>query len=222
MTKTFAERVRTSIPANIRGGMYYAIHYLVVSVFFSYISVAYIERGMTGVQLGTLNSLGSIVMLIASPLLTGIADRKGWHLPFLSIGNILYGIAMMSINFAPTFAVLAFITAIASFIKAPTNPIGEGLIIRMANKYGLNFGSMRIWGSISFTIFCISAGWLWDVIGLEWLFWIGGGLFILRSLMGFVLEPIEQKTDVKPAAEKARPQKGEWLSPLKTESFSST
>jgi PPP family 3-phenylpropionic acid transporter len=219
MQESFAAKVRSTIPPHIRGGLYYAVHFAVVSIYFSYVSVAFIERGLTGVQLGTMSSIGSIVTLFASPILTGIADRKGWHIPFVSIGNILFGISVLLINYAPNFAILALIGAVGAFVKAPTNPIGDGLMIRMTNKHHLDFGSMRIWGSISFTIFCISAGWLWDTIGLEKLFWVGGFLFILRALMGLILESVSDSEPTTAAINRNKLPKGDWLSPFKDKLF---
>lgn len=209
--------LRKRLSPHLRGGIYYAVHFTIVSIYFSYVNVAYIERGITGVQLGTLSAVGSVLMLIASPLLTGLADRKGWHLAFLMLGNLLFGLSVIGINFASSFPLLLLITSTGGFFKAPANPIGDGLVIRMANKHQINFGQMRIWGSLSFTIFCLLAGRLWDLIGLQWLFWIGGSLFFLRAMMAFLLDPPDKQTIVEasPPGEK----RGNMLAPLKDPLF---
>ncbi|NSW53283.1 MAG: MFS transporter [Anaerolineae bacterium] len=208
--------LRHHLSPYLRGGIYYAVHFTIVSVYFSYVNVAYIERGISGVQLGTLSAVGSVLMLIASPLLTGLADRKGWHLAFLALGNLIFGLSVIGINFAYSFPLLLLVTSVGGFFKAPANPIGDGLVIRMANKHHINFGQMRVWGSLSFAVFCLLAGRLWDLIGLEWLFWIGGSLFFLRALMAVLLDPPEKQTGPQHTPGMAR---GSLLTPLKDRLF---
>lgn len=215
--KTPSSDLQYKLSPHVRGGIYYAVHFIIVSIYFSYTNVAYIERGITGTQLGILSAVGSIVSLIASPLLTSIIDRKNWHLQAIIYGNLIFGLSVLGINFVFTsFPLLLLVTSVGGFFKAPANPVGDGLVIRMANKYNINFGQMRVWGSISFTVFCLLAGKLWDIIGIEWVFWVGGFLFVLRTAMGFLLDPPEKKPE---DAQKAAKVKRHWFAPLKDRTF---
>ncbi len=172
----------------LRGAIYYAIFYAVVGSYFAYINVAYIQRGLSGVQIGTFSSVGAFLALVASPLLTGLADRKGWHTQILVINNLLFGISLVSLYFIPTFQWMLPVVAINAVAGAPLMPISDSLLVRMANKHRLDFGKMRLWGSIGFTVVCILTGTLWNVIGLEYLFIVSGIIFILRSLSVMLIE----------------------------------
>ena len=172
----------------MRGAVYYAIFYAVVGSYFAYINVAYIQRGLSGVQIGTFSSVGAFLALVASPLLTGLADRKGWHKQILVINNLLFGIALVSLYYIPTFKWMLPVVAIIAVVGAPMMPISDSLLVRMANIYRLDFGKMRLWGSIGFTVMCILTGTIWDVIGLEYLFIVSGIVFILRSLSVMLIE----------------------------------
>ncbi|MCD6474767.1 MAG: MFS transporter [Anaerolineaceae bacterium] len=172
----------------MKGAVYYAAFYAVVGSYFAYINVAYIQRGLSGVQIGTFSSVGAFLALVASPLLTGLADRKGWHKQILVINNLVFGIALVALFFIPTFRWMLPVVALNAVAGAPLMPISDSLLVRMANKYHLDFGQMRLWGSIGFTVVCILTGTLWDAIGLEYLFIISGILFGLRSLSVLLLE----------------------------------
>jgi len=57
----------------IRSSLFYAVHFAALGGVFSYYNVALIERGFTGMQIGLFSSLNSAIILLASPLLTGLA-----------------------------------------------------------------------------------------------------------------------------------------------------
>ncbi|MCK5794871.1 MAG: MFS transporter, partial [Anaerolineales bacterium] len=161
-----------------------------------YVNVAYIQRGLSGVQIGTFGLVGSLLALIAGPLLTGLADRRGWHRQVLIFSNLAYGLTLVGVYFAPTFRWMLPIVAMNAVLETPFRPISDSLVVRMANKYHLDFGKMRVWGSIGFTVACIFAGTIWDVIGLEYLFLVTGILFGLRSLSVLLLEaPTHKKKE---------------------------
>lgn len=182
-----------SLSPAMRGAIYYAVFYAVVGSYFAYINVAYIQRGLSGVQIGTFSSVGALLALIASPLLTGLADRKCWHKQILIFNNLVFGIALVGLYFIPTFRWMLPVVAINAVAGAPLMPISDSLLVRMANKYNLDFGQMRLWGSIGFTVVCILTGTLWDAIGLEYLFIISGILFGMRSLSVLLLEAPDRK-----------------------------
>lgn len=210
--------IHNKLSPYLRGSLYFAVLSAAMSVFVSYINVAYIERGITGVQIGTLTAVGSVISVVTSPLLTNLSDRKNWHVLYIFLSNFLFGFSIIMINFSPTFAILLGWSTFGGIVRSPANPIANGLIVRMANKYHLNFGQMRVWGSISFILFSILAGWLWDQIGLEWLFWIGGGFFIFRAFMAILLDPVDK--DGQPDEDKIKPNGTKnWLLPLKDHFF---
>ncbi|MBN2048370.1 MAG: MFS transporter [Anaerolineaceae bacterium] len=180
----------------LRGGFYYASRYGAIAIYFSYANIVFIDRGITGVQLGTINALSSLVVLFASPILAGIADRKGQHIRMLSILLFLYGVMIGLFTFTHSFTLLLPVALLAAFVGAPMNAIGDSAVVSMASKYQIDFGRMRLWGSFGYVLFGFFAGWLWDQISLEMLFLIGGAAFIFESVITLLLDgpDTEQQT----------------------------
>jgi PPP family 3-phenylpropionic acid transporter len=56
--------------------------------------------------------------------------------------------------------------------------ISDSLIARMARRYQLNFGSMRLWGSFGFAASALLFGVVWQMLGFGWMF-IVGSLFAI-------------------------------------------
>ena len=179
----------TGNPA-IRGALYYAIYFGVIGAYFAYVNVVYIQRGLTGVQIGILNAVGSVMILFSGPLFTNIADNKGWHRGFLFLGHLMFGVSIFGLHIAPNFSFMMLSIAIGALFSGPVMPLSDMMIVKMANRYQLDFGHMRIWGSIGFFVVCTFMGRVWDTIGTENLFLIGGILFTARAITTFLIDPI--------------------------------
>ncbi|MEE4194142.1 MAG: MFS transporter [Anaerolineae bacterium] len=184
---------RSFSPA-LRGALYYAIFFGVVGAYFAYVNVVYINRGLTGVQIGILNAVSSAMVMISSPFFTGLADRTGWHRRMLFLSNFVFGLSILGLHFTTNFPLMLLITGLGAIFAGPVMPLSDMLIVKMSNRYELDYGGMRIWGSIGFFIVCTAFGRIWDLIGLDNLFLVGGILFALRALCTFLIDPIGKVT----------------------------
>ncbi|HET60122.1 MAG TPA: MFS transporter [Chloroflexi bacterium] len=176
----------------LRGSAYYAVFFGVVGMYFAYVNVVFIQRGLSGVEIGLINAVSAAMILISSPLLTALADRTGWHRPILAIAHLFFGAAIFTLHFTTSFPLILAIVAVGSFCSAPASPLSDMLVVRMAARHDLDFGHMRLWGSLGFTAVCLLSGVIWNRIGFGYLFLAGGVLFALRSFSVLLLEPISK------------------------------
>lgn len=200
----------------IRSSLFYAIHFAALGGVFSYYNVALIERGFTGMQIGLFSSLNSAIILLASPLLTGLADKKNWHRQILLAGNIGFAVAFLGMHFPQTFLAFLPFPILTAMFGAPSNPLTDAMIVRMVNTHNLNLGKVRVWGSIGSAISSILMGFLLDHIGLRLLFIAGGCILLCRAFAVPLLDPIQKKETAAPVA---TPRKTDWLAPLKDSLF---
>lgn len=180
----------SSITPALRGSAYYAVFFGVVGMYFAYVNVVFLQRGLNGVQIGLINAVSAVMILISSPLLTSLADRTGWHRPILAVAHLFFGAAIFSLHFTTSFPLILAIIAVGSFCSAPASPLSDMLVVRMAARHDLDFGHMRLWGSLGFTAVCLVSGVIWNRVGFGYLFLAGGVLFALRSLSVLLIEPI--------------------------------
>jgi len=85
---------------------------------------------------------------------------------------------------------LGFITLISIF-RSPVNPLADSLVASMASRFRLDYGHMRLWGSIFFTISAISLGAVWQQTGFKTMFTVSSTCFIVVSLSAFLLDEPE-------------------------------
>ena len=67
-------------------------------------------------------------------------------------------------------------------------PLADGLIARMASRKQLEFGRMRLWGSVSFAVFSLAFGWLWSLVGYSAMLFLTGALMMLMTPFALLLE----------------------------------
>jgi len=209
------KQLSTHQSAAVRGSSFYAIFFAVMGIYFAYFNVALVQRGFTGVQIGVFSSLSSVIILIASPLLTALADRHAWHRQMLFWGTIGFAASLVGLHYAESFEAMLPFMATAALANAPVNALADTLAIRMSNHYDLDFGRMRVWGSVGFTVLCVLSGFLWDVIGLRSLFLVGAIVFVVRAFSAYLLDAVPPEASVAGTAK----LRANLLAPLKDKFF---
>lgn len=119
----------------------------------------WLERGgLDPVQISTLLTVPVFVRLVTTPIFTHLADRASERT------HVLIAISAMSLLFAAIlimpmgyWSLVAVITALAVF-WSPQVPIADSIALSGVRRYGLDYSSVRIWGSVMFLLSSISAG----------------------------------------------------------------
>jgi PPP family 3-phenylpropionic acid transporter len=159
-----------------RGSLYYLGFWGSMGVFMPFINVHFADLGLNGRQIGLLAALVPLMTLVYAPPLSALADRRRWRVPLLKRLIIGFVLTFFLLGFARTFVALALLMALLALFLSPLVPLADSLIARMSVRYGLNYGSMRLWGSFGFAAMAISCGALWQRVGF-------GPMFILTSLL---------------------------------------
>ncbi|MCB8968831.1 MAG: MFS transporter [Chloroflexota bacterium] len=167
---------RTFSPALV-GALYYWFYWSFVAVYDPYLNVYLAQLGLNGVQLGILATILPLAMLIYSPFVAALADQHG-RLRILKLLIAGWGVLLLFMQLPRTFWGILPLIIILAVTRTPTIPIGDSIVARMTNRHNLNFGSMRLWGSIGFASFSILCGFIWEQTGFAPMFWTAAVLSI--------------------------------------------
>ncbi len=119
----------------------------------------WLERGgLDPVQISTLLTVPVFVRLVTTPIFTHLADRASERT------HVLIAISAMSLLFAAVlvlpmgyWSLVVVITALAVF-WSPQVPIADSIALSGVRRYGLDYSSVRIWGSVMFLLSSVAAG----------------------------------------------------------------
>lgn len=115
-------------------------------------------RGLSSTDIGALLAAGMLLRVVAAPL-SGIFadahnDRRGMMLFLFLVVTAGYG----ALNWV-TVPLLIFAAAIpANVAVGCTTPLLESVSVRLANRFGFDYGHVRLWASSAFVFANIGSG----------------------------------------------------------------
>ncbi len=141
-----------------RLGLFYAAIFLLVGIQLPFWPVWLAGRGLGASEIGLV--LGSALWLkvFINPLAGVLADRSG-RLRLVMVGFAIANLAgfvlfVPAYGFWSLFAINALTTAASSALM----PLGDNLAITTAYDLKLDYGRIRVWGSVSFILGSLGAG----------------------------------------------------------------
>src|SRR5215213_8139641 len=205
-----SNRMRVPIKRNLkparRGSIYYLAFWAAIGIYMPFTNVYFVNLGLSGREIGLLAALPPLFTLTVAPALAGLADRRGWRVRILALSLAGLGIALILLSFPRVFLALAPLMALMALVRSPIGPVADSLVARMAARHRLNFGGMRLWGSLGFALVAIASGALWQRVGYSWMFVLAGLAFLPVALCALLLEegPVIERAARRPLREVAR------------------
>lgn len=137
---------------------YYALVYMTVSIFGSFISVYYLSKGFTILQIGVLQAIGSVSSVFILPLWASLSDRVKYKTTILKtviIGSICTVILYPLVSgFIATVAVgIVFMVFYTSIIS-----LGDAIAVDRITRLNAKFTTVRLFGTLGYALTVIIAG----------------------------------------------------------------
>lgn len=196
MVRSFTQNLSPAV----RGAIYYFAFWGVVGVYIPFMFVHFKQIGLTGTQIGLFATFMPLMMLTTAPIVANFADRRRIRTRVLALCIVLLGISLALIGLTNEFWLLLPFMLFMAFVRSPIAGIGDGLVAKMAVTHGVNFGSMRLWGSFGFASIAAISGIFWQQYGYQPMFLVACIGFCAMAVLALVLDE-----------EAAAPQqKGSW------------
>lgn len=192
---------------SFRGAAYYAVYWSVFGIYFPYINLELSRRGFSGIEIGTIGSIRSFVIMLLAPVIARIADRRQNRVKILSRFMGFAGIGITLFMFPDTFPLLIAATVLMAISMAPLDSLSNSITVRMANRYHLDFGRMTFWGAVAFSSINLIGGLIWQQVGFKWIYPAAGFFYLIVSQIAKTLDEPGEEQSVKegePPAEKKR------------------
>ncbi len=154
-----------------------------------------------GNQVGLLIGASLIAKTIGQPLLSYVADLMGRRL-MLIIAAFASGAGTLALVFAYNYFVVLGLLLFAGFFIGPILALTDALAL---SNEQLNYGHVRLWGSLGFAVAVVAGGQLIDTWGVPMVIWLEvAGLGVLLAIT-FGLPQRGHQRDVQrtPAARSA-------------------
>jgi PPP family 3-phenylpropionic acid transporter len=144
------------IPLRLSG--YYAAIFLIVGVKAPFWPVFLSGRGLGAREIALLFAAAIWVNVIATPAIGALADRLDRRRLVMIVlaGIAIAGYAGMWT--AGGFWALLVLTVIAGTSQAAIMPLGDSITLAAVRDIGIDYGRVRVWGSVTFIIAAVASG----------------------------------------------------------------
>jgi len=158
MTPAPFERLRRTV--SVRLALLFAAIFFVTGTALPYLPVWLAWRDLSAPEIAIISACPQFVRVLATPAIAFAADRLGDHRRFLIL--LAWSAVASYALLAQMRGFLAVLIASVLLAAAWTSimPLAEAIAIRGMNAVRLDYGRMRLWGSISFTAAALTGGWL--------------------------------------------------------------
>jgi PPP family 3-phenylpropionic acid transporter len=152
---------------SLRLGAFYGALFTVYGVHLPYLPVWLDVRGLSAEQIAAITAAPYFLRVLITPTVALWADGTGRHRALIN------GLAWLALLLAILFAQMQsfwalFLLAVPFAIALSTAvPLTETIAVAGVRAHGLDYGRMRLWGSITFVAAGCVGGWLIDRVGAD-------------------------------------------------------
>ncbi len=138
---------------------FYASYFLAVGLFVPFWPLWLDSKGLSAVDIGWILAAAFWIKVAAQPAIAAIADLRG-RTRWLTCSLMTMAAAgFMIVAGLDGFWPLLIVSALTAACYQPVLPIMESVVLRHAAVHRLDYGRIRLWGSIGFIFATIGGGW---------------------------------------------------------------
>lgn len=179
MRPGLAERLDSPVA---RTSQFYVVFFLTGAVSNPYLSIWLAESGITPEQIGIINALPFLLMILFNQLVGRMADRAADWRSTIVIGSVLAALAPVGLFFVNDYLGILLVWTLVIVPFQAIAPVVDAAAVRLCRRSNVEFAAVRVWGTIGFVVMIIASGMMIEAWGL--------GLFLPLILLGSLLRMI--------------------------------
>lgn len=144
----------------IRLSCFYAAMFTVIGVQLPFWPLYLSGKGLDPAEIGLLMAASYFVKILTNPLVGHVVDQRGERrrpMIILAAGAVLLGLLFIP---AHGFGALMAVTVLSYASFTALMPLGDSLTMQASVTQRLDYGRIRLWGSLSFIATATVGGWL--------------------------------------------------------------
>lgn len=158
MARFYFSMSRMPLAAPLALSLYYTASFAVLGVYMPYFNLYLARLGFTGLQIGMLNLLLPLSMVLVPAPGGVLVDRLGRRRGLVIASGLLSLAAFTMMMAVRTFPAAVLVIAAYAALRAPALPLVEATAMEVAAAGGPPYGRMRAWGSLAFIVTALVTG----------------------------------------------------------------
>jgi PPP family 3-phenylpropionic acid transporter len=148
----------------------YLFFFGAVGIYMTYINVYYLAAGLSGTQIGLVSTAASLVGFGAASLWGYISDRTGQARIILAVSGLGTAIVASITPFVHSFAGFLGLACGFSLFTTALFTLTDSVTINILGDRSSDYGRYRMGGSLGFILTSAVSGFVFQKVGLVWMF----------------------------------------------------
>jgi PPP family 3-phenylpropionic acid transporter len=195
----------------LRLALFYGAFFVYLGLSMPFIPAWLAAKGLDARQIGIVLAAPMVVRVIAVPLATRIADRSGMLRRALIAASCASVLGFALVGAVSGFAAILAAYALAAAALAPVMPFADAFALRGLKRHTASYGSVRLWGSVTFIVANVGGGLLLARLGAADVIWAVVAALGLGAAAALALEPLAP--EVGEPGDVRKPAGSLWRSP---------
>lgn len=171
----------------LRTSIYQFTVYLPGAVAAVFLGIWLSEHGLPADQIGVVNSLPMLGLLLLNMVVGRLADRADDWRTAIVIISVAAALAPIGLYFVNEFWGILLIWCLCSVSNGLVPPVIDAATVRMARRNGSDFGTIRVWATVGYVFGAAGIGASLTVLGSGGFVALYLAMTLLRAVLGFVL-----------------------------------
>lgn len=171
----------------LRLASFYSVQFLLLGAYLPYFPLWLYARGLTADEIAIVLAAPSFARVLFTPLIGFAADRAGDRrrvLKALGWGSVL---ACGALALAQGFTLILALSVAFTLFWTAVMPLTETLAMAGVRRSGLDYGRMRLWGSLAFVAASVGGGVMIEAWGAGSALWLIGAGALAIALAAYAL-----------------------------------
>jgi PPP family 3-phenylpropionic acid transporter len=143
----------------LRYGLMYGAMFLTVGIYLPFWPVWLSSKNLSPDEIGLLLALGTWVKVLSNPIMAQIADRSGKAKATLAFCAVLSFATFSGFYLTDGFWSILSVLVLVNFFHPTLIPLTETQTMQAATAGRIDYGRTRLWGSLTFILGSMGAGW---------------------------------------------------------------
>jgi PPP family 3-phenylpropionic acid transporter len=155
----------------IRLSLFYIFFFINAGIYMPYWPVWLESRGLGPIEIGMLVAVGRFSRAFSSPLIGYVVDRRGDRRRPLLLLTGVSTLLFILYPYCSSFWQYAIVAGVFGMAWGTTMPLGDSLAIVNTETRDIQYGRVRLWGSVSFILATVVGGKMLDLLPESSIFW---------------------------------------------------
>ncbi|PJN89823.1 MFS transporter [Bacillus sp. mrc49] len=110
------------------------------------------EAGLSGLEIGSIMSVGPIVMIIFQPIWGIVCDWSGKPAKILALTSLLAGVFGLGYLLFEPYLLLVAVAILLAVFQSAIIPVSDSITLQYTTRIKSNYGKIRLFGSLGFGV----------------------------------------------------------------------